>query len=204
MLFYFYQRSLLFPFSSQLAVPQQKFLTDDDKFTISEQTDRKIFTPPVTSVLFTCLPLDMVLEDFTYHVLPVKDKLYRFALRFLRNEAEAQDVVQDVLIKAWHQRDELHNAEAWCMRLTRNLSLNKLKSGHRSRTEGLAEDDRYASHAASPYAQTETQDALSHVRELLRTTADEATASTGAARRRRLLVPGDQRGAGNGSQSSKS
>ena len=110
----------------------------------------------------------MVLEDFKYHVLPVKDKLYRFALRFLRNEAEAQDVVQDVLIKAWHQRDELHNAEAWCMRLTRNLSLNKLKSGHRSRTEGLAEDDRYASHAASPYAQTETQDAMSHVRALLR------------------------------------
>ena len=109
----------------------------------------------------------MVLEEFNYHVLPVKDKLYRFALRFLRNEAEAQDVVQEVLIKAWHQRHELHNAEAWCMRLTRNLSLNKLKSGHRSRTEGLAEDDRYASHAASPYAQTETQDAMTHVRALL-------------------------------------
>ena len=109
----------------------------------------------------------MVLEDFKYQVLPVKDKLYRFALRFLRNEDEAQDVVQDVLIKAWHQRDELRNAEAWCMRLTRNLSLNKLKSGHRSRTEGLAEDDRYASHAANPYAQTETQDAMTHVRTLL-------------------------------------
>ena len=109
----------------------------------------------------------MVLEDFKYHVLPVKDKLYRFALRFLRNEDEAQDVVQEVLIKAWHQSDELRNAEAWCMRLTRNLSLNKLKSGHRSRTEGLAEDDRYASQAASPYAQTETQDAMTHVRELL-------------------------------------
>ena len=109
----------------------------------------------------------MVLEDFKYHVLPVKDKLYRFALRFLRNEDEAQDVVQEVLIKAWHQGDELRNAEAWCMRLTRNLSLNKLKSGHRSRTEGLPEDDRYASHTASPYAQTETQDAMAHVRELL-------------------------------------
>ena len=109
----------------------------------------------------------MVLEEFTYRVLPVKDKLYRFALRFLRNEDEAQDVVQEVLIKAWHQRDELHNTEAWCMRLTRNLSLNKLKSGHHRRTEALAEDDRYASNAASPYAQTETQDTMAHVRELL-------------------------------------
>ena len=109
----------------------------------------------------------MVLEEFKYQVLPVKDKLFRFALRFLRNEAEAQDVVQEVLIKAWHQRDELRNAEAWCMQVTRNLSLNKLKSGHRSRTEELAEHDRYESHAASPYAQTETQDAMGHVRTLL-------------------------------------
>ncbi len=109
----------------------------------------------------------MVLEDFKNNVLPVRDKLYRFALHFLRNEAEAQDIVQEVFIKAWHQRDELQRPEAWCMRLTRNLSLNKLKSGHRSRTEALPEDDRYASQAASPYAQTETQDALTHVRALL-------------------------------------
>ena len=109
----------------------------------------------------------MVLEEFKYRVLPVKDKLYRFALRFLRNEAEAQDVVQEVLIKAWHQGDELRNAEAWCMRLTRNLSLNLLDSARRRRTEALADDDRYASEATTPYAHTETQDALRHVRELL-------------------------------------
>ncbi len=109
----------------------------------------------------------MVLEEFKYRVLPVKDKLYRFALRFLRNEAEAQDVVQEVLIKAWHQGDELRNAEAWCMRLTRNLSLNLLDSARRRRTEALADDDRYASEAITPYAHTETQDALQHVRELL-------------------------------------
>ncbi len=109
----------------------------------------------------------MVLEEFKYRVLPVKDKLYRFALRFLRNEEEAQDVVQEVLIKAWHQRDELRNAEAWCMHLTRNLSLNLLQSGRRQRTEPLADDDRYASEANSPYMHTETQDALRHVRELL-------------------------------------
>ena len=109
----------------------------------------------------------MVLEDFKNNALPVRDKLYRFALHFLRNEAEAQDIVQEVFIKAWHQRDELQQPEAWCMRLTRNLSLNKLKSGHRSRTEALPEDDRYDSQAASPYAQTETQDALTHVRTLL-------------------------------------
>ena len=115
----------------------------------------------------------MVLEEFKYHVLPVRDKLYRFALRFLRNEAEAKDIVQEVLIKAWHHRDELQAPEAWCMRLTRNLSLNHLKSGHRSRTETLPEDDRYASHAASPYAQTETQDAMMHVRELLQRLPDK-------------------------------
>ncbi|MEO0334545.1 MAG: sigma factor, partial [Bacteroidota bacterium] len=50
----------------------------------------------------------MVLEEFKTRVLPVKNKLYRFALRFLNNEDEAQDVVQEVFIKAWDRREELH------------------------------------------------------------------------------------------------
>lgn len=111
----------------------------------------------------------MVLEEFKTRVLPVKNKLYRFALRFLSNEDEAQDVVQEVLIKAWNKREELHlyrSVEAWCMQVTRNLSLNRLKSGHYRDTEEL-NDGQKAQHEQSPYDQAETQDVLQTIDQLL-------------------------------------
>ena len=57
----------------------------------------------------------MGLEDFNKRILPVKSKLYRFALKFMRDKQEAEDIVQEVLIKVWKQRNtfaELLNFEA--------------------------------------------------------------------------------------------
>ncbi|MEM9829047.1 MAG: RNA polymerase sigma factor [Bacteroidota bacterium] len=115
------------------------------------------------------LGLNMVLEEFKTCVLPVKNKLYRFALRFLNNEDEAQDVVQEVFIKAWDRREELHlyrSVEAWCMQVTRNLSLNRLKSGHYRSTEELS-GDQQAQLEPSPYDQAETRDVLHTIDQLL-------------------------------------
>lgn len=111
----------------------------------------------------------MVLEEFKTRVLPVKNKLYRFALRFLGNEDEAQDVVQEVFIKAWDRREELHvyrSVEAWCMQVTRNLSLNRLKSGHYRKTEELMVGQD-VTHGMSPYEHTEADDVLRTIDQLL-------------------------------------
>lgn len=73
----------------------------------------------------------MSLEAFKSRVLPAKDKMYRFAMRLLRDEEEAKDVVQEAMIRVWNKREEMHtylNMEAWCMRVVRNLSLDRLKS----------------------------------------------------------------------------
>jgi RNA polymerase sigma-70 factor (ECF subfamily) len=112
----------------------------------------------------------MLLEEFKHSVIPVKNKLYRFALRFLGNEDEAKDVVQEVLIKAWDRREDLahyKSIEAWCMRLTRNLSLNKLKSGHYSKTQVLEEDLRLSHESQSPYESTEKQDVLMNIQKFM-------------------------------------
>ena len=66
-------------------------------------------------------------------MLPLKNKLFRFALKMVHNVAEAEDIVQEVMIKIWDQRDsmsEIKNIEAWCVRLTKNLTFDKLKSKH--------------------------------------------------------------------------
>ena len=76
----------------------------------------------------------MTKQDFTQRVLPLKNKLFRFSLQIVGNVAEAEDVVQEVFIKLWKSReklDEYRNLEAWCMRLTKNQSIDKLRSKHR-------------------------------------------------------------------------
>ena len=78
-------------------------------------------------------------ETFKSEILPIKDKLYRLALRMLVNPAEAQDAVQEVFLKLWDQRHklkEVQNLEAWSVRITKNLCLDKLRSKHR-KTENL-------------------------------------------------------------------
>ncbi len=60
----------------------------------------------------------------------MKDKLYRYALRFVKDGESAEDVVQDVMYKLWQKRQEvdtIENLEAWMMVLTRNRSLDVLR-----------------------------------------------------------------------------
>jgi len=60
----------------------------------------------------------------------MRDKLYRYALRFVKNGESAEDVVQDVMFKLWQKRqevDEIENLEAWMMVLTRNRALDILR-----------------------------------------------------------------------------
>ncbi len=69
-------------------------------------------------------------EEFKVKVFVLKDKLYRFSKRILNDEIEAQDVVQDVLLKFWNMRDELHiynNLEALAMTTVKNMSLDKAR-----------------------------------------------------------------------------
>jgi len=72
----------------------------------------------------------MTQETFISTVLPLRDKCYRFAASILRNGPESEDVAQEVLLKMWDRRDqlsEINNLEAWAIRATRNLSLDKMR-----------------------------------------------------------------------------
>lgn len=60
--------------------------------------------------------------------MPLKDKLYRLALRITLDTAEAEDIVQDTLIRIWNKRDEWaqwDSVEAYCITVCRNLSMDR-------------------------------------------------------------------------------
>jgi RNA polymerase sigma-70 factor (ECF subfamily) len=113
---------------------------------------------------------EMSLEDFTHLILPIKNKLFRFSLRIVGNVAEAEDVVQEVFIKVWNKRNDLanySNVEAWCMTLTKNLSIDKIRSKHR-RADSFKEGfDVPSSNNDNPYHQTAYNDTFDRVQKLL-------------------------------------
>ena len=67
--------------------------------------------------------------DFTRDILPLKNILFRVALRITLSREEAEDIVQDVLLKLWERRNELEkidNLEAFAIKAARNLALDRI------------------------------------------------------------------------------
>jgi RNA polymerase sigma-70 factor (ECF subfamily) len=65
--------------------------------------------------------------DFRNDVLPLKDKLFRLALRITLSREDAEDIVQDTLLKVWNNRaemDAVSNIEAYAMTICRNQALD--------------------------------------------------------------------------------
>lgn len=103
-------------------------------------------------------------------VFPVKNKLYRFAFRLLGNNEEAKDVVQEVMIKVWsgrEQLDQVQNLEAWCMRITKNISLDRLRQQQRRPTDSLEKGMHLSHHSLSPAEATEIGERMKRIGELM-------------------------------------
>src|SRR5882762_8310696 len=112
----------------------------------------------------------MNLEAFQNRVLPAKNKLFRFAFKMLANEDEAKDVVQEVLIKVWNgreQMDEVQNWEAWCMRITKNLSLDRIRSRQRKATDPMEEGFDIRNETLSPHETTELGESMQRISQLI-------------------------------------
>jgi RNA polymerase sigma-70 factor (family 1) len=109
-------------------------------------------------------------EAFQNAVLPVKNKLFRFALNFLGDEEEAKDVVQEVFIRVWNGRErlnEIQNWEAWCMTITRNLSLDRIRTMTRKQTQPLEKTFHVKLNDQTPHESTESQESMQRINELI-------------------------------------
>ena len=113
----------------------------------------------------------MSLALFESQVVPVRQKLYRFAFHLLGNEEDARDITQDALLKVWQQKErmtELQNMEAWCMRIVRNLALDKLKSRKYRRSEELDRAGEVpVTTMKDPHEAAAQQDVMNRVHQLM-------------------------------------
>lgn len=111
----------------------------------------------------------MPVVTFQNHVLPLKNELFRLALRITQNRADAEDVVQDTMLRVWNRRDEwerIESMEAFCLTICRNIALDRLRRMDRQlrADEQPTADIPDSSHASNPEQQTIQHDRLQQVR----------------------------------------
>ena len=109
--------------------------------------------------------------SFQADVLPLKNELFRLALRITLNRAEAEDVVQETMMKVWSRReqwDQLESIEAFCLTICRNLSLDKTRRmDNQAGSLGPGQDPADHSYGANPEQQAEQKDRVAIVRKLI-------------------------------------
>ena len=108
--------------------------------------------------------------SFKNDVLPLKNVLYRLALRITLNPQDAEDIVQETMIKVWNKRDswsQIDNIEAFCTTICKNLALDHARHHARWDDDGEPIGQQETAQGATPYEQTEATNRVEIVRSLI-------------------------------------
>ena len=107
--------------------------------------------------------------SFRDDILPLKDKLFRLALRITFDRAEAEDVVQDTMIRVWNKREEwtqFGSIEAYCLTVAKNLAIDRSQKNEAQIVE-LTPEMEEESEASGPYDQLINKERMSIIHRLI-------------------------------------
>ena len=116
----------------------------------------------------------MTQAEFLDIVMPFQDKVFRLAKRLLVSKEEAEDATQEILMKLWHNRDQMgryRNVEAFAMTMTKNFCLDRLKS--KSAQNLKIVHSNYQDGRTSLQKQVELQDSVDWVGKIVETLPDQ-------------------------------
>ena len=118
-------------------------------------------------------PVDAELSArFEREVVPLRDLLYRHAFRMSRNHADAEDLVQETVMRAYAGFDSFRsgtNLKAWLLRILTNTYINSYRKKRRQPMQYSTEDvtDQYLTEANARSAASELRSAEDHALDLL-------------------------------------
>lgn len=107
--------------------------------------------------------------DFQNDLLPLKNKLFRVALRITLDRLEAEDVVEDTLVRTWERRanlGEVNNLETYCLTICRNLALDRAQRKDAQHLSLDHETIEAPDHTLLPDEQMEREERLALVHQL--------------------------------------
>ena len=107
--------------------------------------------------------------SFRDDILPLKDKLFRLALRITFDRAEAEDVVQDTMIRVWNKREEwtqFGSIEACCLTVAKNLAIDRSQKKEAQNVE-LTPEMEEESEISGPYDQLVNNERMSIIHRLI-------------------------------------
>lgn len=113
----------------------------------------------------------MPILDLHRDILPLRDMLYRLALSITSDNAEAEDVVQETMIRVWTHRDEwtqIRSIEAYCIAVAKRLAIDRseLKESRHEPLD-LTEGTQPADPDADPHNGLARRQQLAIVRKLM-------------------------------------
>lgn len=110
----------------------------------------------------------MELNQFKITVVPLRGKLLNYARKLTDDSSDAEDVVQEVMLKLWNIRqklEEYNSIEALAVRITHNLCMDMWRS---KRTDQVSLDQVLAvSQTVNPERVLEGNDEIRLMREII-------------------------------------
>jgi len=109
----------------------------------------------------------MDIQTFKIQVLPVREKVYRLSLQMLRCHADAEDAVQEVMLKLWTMRHQLaayRSVEALAVQIGKNICINRLRAYKHSSDDAF---DALQESSPPPDLQLEAADSMANVARII-------------------------------------
>ena len=110
----------------------------------------------------------MELKQFKIDVLPLRDKLLNYARKLTEDPSDAEDAVQEIMLKLWNMRqklDEYQSIEALAMTMTHHLCMDIWRA---KRPDSLSlEQVQAPSQSATPERLLEEKDEIRLRREII-------------------------------------
>jgi len=108
--------------------------------------------------------------SFRNDILPLKDKLFRLALRITFDRAEAEDIVQDAMMRVWNKREEwpqFESIEAYCVTVVRNLAIDRSQKKEAQNLGLTPEMAEGLGTASSPYEKLISKERMNIIHRLI-------------------------------------
>jgi RNA polymerase sigma-70 factor (ECF subfamily) len=108
--------------------------------------------------------------SFRNDVLPLKNKLFSLALRITLDRAEAEDIVQETLIRVWTHRNEwpqLKSLEAYSLTIARRLAIDRSQLKSAQATTLTPDAEQISDDNSTPHSQLEEKERWRTMQQLI-------------------------------------